>query len=105
MHQTRSRLRQLSQWHACGLPERIDAMFAGERINVSEDRPALYEHKVFAQRVVWQIDSFDQWGVELGKILAADVFDELRAGHRPDLRHDSSTNALIRRYRRAHGRP
>jgi glucose-6-phosphate isomerase len=60
---------------------------------------ALYEHKVFVQGTVWGIDSFDQWGVELGKTLAARIAPELEPGAEPDLRHDSSTNALIRRYR------
>jgi glucose-6-phosphate isomerase len=60
---------------------------------------ALYEHRVFTQGVVWQIDSFDQWGVELGKVLAERIVPELD-GSEPELSHDSSTNALIRRYRR-----
>jgi glucose-6-phosphate isomerase len=60
---------------------------------------ALYEHSVFTQGVVWGIDSFDQWGVELGKVLAARIIPELKSDSDPDLRHDSSTNALIRRYR------
>jgi glucose-6-phosphate isomerase len=60
---------------------------------------ALYEHSVFTQGVVWEIDSFDQWGVELGKALAARIIPELESATDPDLRHDSSTNALIRRYR------
>ncbi|HET9333589.1 MAG TPA: glucose-6-phosphate isomerase [Gemmatimonadota bacterium] len=59
----------------------------------------LYEHKVFVQGAVWGIDSFDQWGVELGKTLAARVASELDAPDEPVLRHDSSTNALIRRWR------
>jgi glucose-6-phosphate isomerase len=61
---------------------------------------ALYEHKVFTQGVIWNIDSFDQWGVELGKALAARIEPELTASDEPELAHDSSTNALIRRYRR-----
>jgi glucose-6-phosphate isomerase len=60
---------------------------------------ALYEHSVFTQGAVWAIDSFDQWGVELGKVLARRIIPELQAGGEPDLAHDSSTNALIRRYR------
>jgi glucose-6-phosphate isomerase len=60
---------------------------------------ALYEHSVFVQGVIWNIDSFDQWGVELGKQLAGTTFAELRAPTLPVLDHDSSTNALIRRYR------
>jgi glucose-6-phosphate isomerase len=60
---------------------------------------ALYEHSVFTQGVVWNIDSFDQWGVELGKALASRIIPELAAEEEPELSHDSSTNALIRRYR------
>jgi glucose-6-phosphate isomerase len=60
---------------------------------------ALYEHMVFTQGVVWEIDSFDQWGVELGKALAVRIIPELKSETEPDLHHDSSTNALIRRYR------
>jgi glucose-6-phosphate isomerase len=61
---------------------------------------ALYEHKVFTQGSVWDINSFDQWGVELGKKLASDIIPELDAAEEPKLGHDSSTNALIRRFRR-----
>ncbi|HWY18696.1 MAG TPA: glucose-6-phosphate isomerase [Solirubrobacteraceae bacterium] len=60
---------------------------------------ALYEHSVFTQGTVWEIDSFDQWGVELGKQLAREIVPELTSGAEPQLAHDSSTNALIRRYR------
>jgi glucose-6-phosphate isomerase len=60
---------------------------------------ALYEHNVFTQGTVWHIDSFDQWGVELGKKLALAIIPELDAQAEPDLTHDSSTNTLIRRYR------
>jgi glucose-6-phosphate isomerase len=60
---------------------------------------ALYEHKVFVQGVVWDVNSFDQWGVELGKVLANRITPELEASTEPELKHDSSTNALIRRYR------
>jgi glucose-6-phosphate isomerase len=60
---------------------------------------ALYEHSVFTQGSIWQIDSFDQWGVELGKALANQIAPELEADDEPQLRHDSSTNALIRQYR------
>jgi glucose-6-phosphate isomerase len=62
---------------------------------------ALYEHSVFTQGTVWSVNSFDQWGVELGKVLAKKVADELTATDEPDLQHDSSTTALIRRYRAA----
>jgi glucose-6-phosphate isomerase len=60
---------------------------------------ALYEHSVFTQGTIWGIDSFDQWGVELGKVLAAQIIPELTSAAEPDLAHDSSTNALIRHYR------
>ncbi len=60
---------------------------------------AFYEHSVFTQGTIWSIDSFDQWGVELGKVLAVRIIPELTADAEPDLQHDSSTNALIRRYR------
>jgi glucose-6-phosphate isomerase len=61
---------------------------------------ALYEHLVFVQGAIWNIDSFDQWGVELGKALAQRIIPELEAGPEPKLNHDSSTNALIRRCRK-----
>ena len=61
---------------------------------------ALYEHKVFVQGTIWDIDSFDQWGVELGKVLANRIIPELQSTGEPRLAHDSSTNTLIRRYRR-----
>jgi glucose-6-phosphate isomerase len=64
---------------------------------------ALYEHSVFTQGAVWGIDSFDQWGVELGKALAKRIVPELQADGEPELAHDGSTNALIRRYRVARG--
>ena len=60
---------------------------------------ALYEHSVFVQGTVWSVNSFDQWGVELGKVLAKKVAAELQASDEPELAHDSSTNSLIRRYR------
>ena len=60
---------------------------------------ALYEHAVFTQGVIWNIDSFDQWGVELGKVLAQKIIPEIESASAPKLKHDSSTNALIRRYR------
>ena len=60
---------------------------------------ALYEHSVFTQGAIWGIDSFDQWGVELGKVLAKKIIPELQAAEEPELDHDSSTNNLIRRYR------
>jgi glucose-6-phosphate isomerase len=76
------------------LAERLDPETLGSLI-------ALYEHSVFTQGAIWGIDSFDQWGVELGKALALRIVPELQAGREPKLRHDSSTNALIRRYRQA----
>jgi len=60
---------------------------------------AMYEHKIFVQGIIWDIYSFDQWGVELGKALANRILPELVAAGEPELRHDSSTNALIRRFR------
>jgi glucose-6-phosphate isomerase len=74
------------------LAERLDPATLGALV-------ALYEHSVFTQGAVWGIDSFDQWGVELGKELAKAIIPELEAGEEPKLHHDSSTNALIRRYR------
>ena len=64
---------------------------------------ALYEHSVFTQGAIWNINSFDQWGVELGKVLAKRIIAELAAEDDAALAHDTSTNALIRRYRE--GRP
>ncbi len=64
---------------------------------------ALYEHKVFVQGTIWNIDSFDQWGVELGKVLANRIIPELESADEPRLTHDSSTNTLIRRYRSLRG--
>jgi glucose-6-phosphate isomerase len=64
---------------------------------------ALYEHSVFTQGTIWGIDSFDQWGVELGKALAVAIIPELESAAEPELRHDSSTNTLIRRYRALKG--
>ncbi len=64
---------------------------------------ALYEHSVFTQGAIWQIDSFDQWGVELGKVLAKKIIPQLEAPDEPELDHDSSTNNLIRRYRANRG--
>jgi glucose-6-phosphate isomerase len=76
------------------LAERLDPRTLGALV-------ALYEHSVFTQGAVWGIDSFDQWGVELGKVLAKRIVPELQATDEPKLTHDSSTNALIRRYREA----
>jgi glucose-6-phosphate isomerase len=74
------------------LAERLTPSVLGKLI-------ALYEHAVFAQGVIWNIDSFDQWGVELGKVLAQRIVPELAAKDETPLQHDSSTNRLIRRYR------
>ncbi len=79
------------------LAERLDPRTLGSLV-------ALYEHSVFTQGAIWGIDSYDQWGVELGKALAQKIIPELQAPEEPDLRHDASTNALIRRYRAATGR-
>jgi len=75
------------------LAERLTPQALGQLI-------ALYEHSVFTQGVVWNIDSFDQWGVELGKVLAQRIIPELENPAEPVLRHDSSTDSLIRRYRK-----
>jgi glucose-6-phosphate isomerase len=64
---------------------------------------ALYEHSVFTQGAIWNIDSFDQWGVELGKVLAQRIIPELESSTPAKLKHDSSTNNLIRRYRKMKG--
>jgi len=64
---------------------------------------AMYEHKVFVQGTIWNINSFDQWGVELGKVLANRIIPELESASEPVLTHDSSTNTLIKRYRRSKG--
>ena len=61
---------------------------------------ALYEHSVFTQGTIWDIDSFGQWGVELGKVLAKRIVPELESQEEPKLEHDSSTSNLIRRYRK-----
>ena len=61
---------------------------------------ALYEHSVFTQGAIWQINSFDQWGVELGKVLAQRIIPELESKTEPSLGHASSSNSLIRRYRK-----
>jgi glucose-6-phosphate isomerase len=76
------------------LAERLDPATLGTLV-------ALYEHSTFTQGAVWGIDSFDQWGVELGKVLAVKIIPELQVEAEPKLHHDSSTNALIRRYRHA----
>ncbi|MBL8237714.1 MAG: glucose-6-phosphate isomerase [Bryobacterales bacterium] len=76
------------------MADRLDPQSLGKLV-------ALYEHAVFTQGIIWNIDSFDQWGVELGKVLANRIVPELESGAEPDLRHDSSTNNLIRRYRSA----
>jgi len=75
------------------LAERLDPRTLGSLV-------ALYEHSVFTQGAIWGIDSFDQWGVELGKSLAQRIIPELDRDNEPTLAHDSSTNALIHRYRR-----
>lgn len=76
------------------LADRLDPATLGKLV-------ALYEHSVFTQGAIWGIDSFDQWGVELGKVLAQRIVPELQATEPPELAHDGSTNALIRRYRDA----
>jgi glucose-6-phosphate isomerase len=76
------------------LAERLTPLTLGKLV-------ALYEHKVFVQGTIWNINSFDQWGVELGKVLANRIIPELESSGEPRLTHDSSTNALIRRYRKS----
>jgi glucose-6-phosphate isomerase len=78
------------------MAERLDPETLGKLV-------ALYEHSVFTQGTIWGIDSFDQWGVELGKTLAKRIIPELQAASEPDLDHDSSTKALIRAYRELRG--
>ena len=78
------------------MAERLDPATLGKLV-------ALYEHSVFTQGTIWGIDSFDQWGVELGKTLAKRIVPELQSETEPDLAHDSSTNALIRAYRARRG--
>jgi len=100
------------QARAEGIPERLvpHRVFEGNRpsttILMERLTPAalgklvaLYEHSVFTQGAIWRIDSFDQWGVELGKVLAQRIVPEVEAAPEPALAHDSSTNSLIRRYR------
>ncbi|MDI9444803.1 MAG: glucose-6-phosphate isomerase, partial [Planctomycetota bacterium] len=74
------------------LAERLDPETFGKLV-------ALYEHKIFVQGVIWQINSFDQWGVELGKALAERILPELEAADEPELNHDASTNRLVRWFR------
>src|SRR5262249_623391 len=101
----------LEQVRAEGTPDRIapHRVFEGNRPSntflIDRLTPrslgalvALYEHMVFTQGVIWNIDSFDQWGVELGKVLAQRIIPALESASEPKLGHDSSTNALIRRY-------
>ena len=79
------------------LAEQLDPSTLGKLI-------ALYEHSVYTQGVIWNIDSFDQWGVELGKVLANRIIPELESQDPPPLDHDSSTNNLINKYRAMRGR-
>jgi glucose-6-phosphate isomerase len=109
--------RTADEVHAGGSPDWLVAhrTFDGNRpsnfILLEELTPAalgsliaLYEHCVFVQGAIWQIDSFDQWGVELGKALSQKIMEELAAERAPALKHDSSTNALIERFRAANAR-
>ena len=90
------------------LPRRLPGLLVISGLVILADRltpeilgnlVALYEHSVFTQGVIWNIDSFDQWGVELGKVLAQRIVPELESETAPKLKHDTSTNNLIRRYR------
>lgn len=99
-----------SLWGACAdfHPQRKDAYrcrahVSGASLRYDRRLVALYEHSVFTQGAIWNIDSFDQWGVELGKVLAKRIIPELQSSAAPQLNHDSSTNALIGRYRRLRG--
>ena len=76
--------------------ERLDAATLGKLV-------ALYEHKVYVQGVIWDVNSFDQWGVELGKVLAKKVLAELTDPGDPPLAHDTSTNAIVRWLRERRG--
>jgi glucose-6-phosphate isomerase len=80
------------------LAERLTPYVLGQLV-------ALYEHKVFTMGAIWGINSFDQWGVELGKVLATRIVGELESTQAPDLQHDASTTSLIRHYRDRRGRP
>ena len=88
---SRATARRTSSW-----PKRLTPEILGALV-------ALYEHSVFTQGTIWRINSFDQWGVELGKVLAKRIIPELESQDEPKLAHDSSTNALIRRYRKLKG--
>ncbi len=77
---------------------------SGSRPRCSANSIALYEHSVFTQAAIWDINAFDQWGVELGKALAQRIVPELESATPPKLKHDSSTNNLIRRYRQMKAR-
>jgi glucose-6-phosphate isomerase len=81
---------------------RPSTMILGERLTPENlgKLVALYEHSVFTQGVIWDVDSFDQWGVELGKVLAGRIIPELSSETEQELAHDSSTNNLIRYYTR-----
>ena len=79
------------------LADRLDPGTLGKLV-------ALYEHSVFVQGAIWNVNSFDQWGVELGKVLAKRIAEELESKAEPELTHDSSTNVLIKRYRESKGR-
>jgi glucose-6-phosphate isomerase len=93
-------------WHRVFEGNRPSNIILADRLTpeVLGQLVALYEHSVFTQGVIWNIDSFDQWGVELGKVLAQRIVPELESETAPKLNHDSSTNNLIRRYRKLKGR-
>ncbi len=95
-HQTPHRVAQGNRPTNVILAERLDPATLGSLV-------ALYEHSVFTQGTIWGIDSFDQWGVELGKVLAGRIIPELDREAEPKLAHDASTNSLIRRYRQQRG--
>ena len=88
--------RRARRWRSVGAAKRLTAATLG-----GAGRP--YEHSVFVQGAVWQINSFDQWGVELGKVLTTRIIPQLAAEEEPVLTHHSSTNRLIQRYRKLRG--
>jgi glucose-6-phosphate isomerase len=96
MHDREGTMKVIHQLHDLGQSFWLDNITRGPLV-------ALYEHNVFTQGRILNIDSFDQWGVEVGKVLAKRIIPEMESVEEPPLQHDSSTNSLIRRYRRFKG--
>ena len=99
-----------AEWGTSRLSPRVPSVRRTSSNTIMIDRPtpetlgklvALYEHSVFTQGVVWDIDSFDQWGVERGKVLAQRIVPELESKEQPKLKHDTSINNLINYYRKS----